>query len=50
MAKKKPLDKRPKDEKSSSKRVTRDFSQRAYDAVRDVEKRHVERQKDDRPE
>ncbi|MDP9332081.1 MAG: hypothetical protein M3Q30_02035 [Actinomycetota bacterium] len=45
--KKKPVDKRPNDEKST-KPGPRDFSQRAYDAVREVEKGHAERHKDDR--
>ena len=32
------------------KRGGRDYSQRAHDAVREVEKRHAERHKDDKPE
>jgi len=41
MAKKKPDEKQPKPRK------TRDYSQRAHDTVREAEKRHAERHKDD---
>jgi hypothetical protein len=40
---------KPKDDKRDEKpkRPTRDFSQRAHDVVREAEKRHAERHKDD---
>jgi hypothetical protein len=44
MAKKKPA---PKLAEPRKKRETRDYSQRAHDTVREVEKRHAERHKDD---
>ena len=47
MAKKKPEKKSEKVAEQPSKRDSRDFSQRAYDSVREVEKRHVERHKDE---
>lgn len=40
MAKKKP-------EKAAEKRGTRDYSQRTHDTVREAERRHAERHKDD---
>lgn len=46
MPKKPPQDKRDAEAKSR-KRGTRDYSQRAHDTVREVEKRHVERHADD---
>jgi hypothetical protein len=41
--------KKPKGDKSPEKpkRETRDFSQRAHDLVREVEKRHADRHKGD---
>jgi hypothetical protein len=44
---KKPKDEKPKADEARKKRETRDYSQRAHDAVREVEKRHAERHKDD---
>lgn len=45
----KPKDEKPEDE-TRKKRETRDYSQRAHDTVREVEKRHAERHKDDDPD
>ena len=43
---KKPKGEKPKDPKPKM-RGSRDYSQRAHDTVREVEKRHAERHKDD---
>lgn len=46
MAAKKPKPE-PKPDKPVRKRASRDYSQRAHDTVREVERRHAERHKDD---
>jgi hypothetical protein len=42
-----PPEQKPKDAKPAKKPAKRDYSQRAHDTVREVEKRHAERHKDD---
>lgn len=47
---KKPKDDKPSGDETRKKRESRDYAQRAHDVVREVEKRHAERHKDDDPD